>query len=459
MKEQQGQLKQIKEGSKGNPITIEEVRTGRSRDTSIRYRKGGARGTQPKMQGGAKSGQRKLQCKCFGKDHLLGERWPAKAATCYKCNRKGHFSSQCFSKTVAASAEELSLDTAFLRVLNSGKISPWTVTLKLQGMNTHFKMDTGAEVTAISERIFHSLKGVTLTKLNKILHGPTRQPMKVLGQFTGTLSSKDKRVSEPVYVIQGLRTNLLGLPAITALKLVSRINATSSTEEQDWLAQYPSLFKGLGNLGDEYSIKIREGAQPHALFTPRKVPILMRAKVREELDRMERAGVISKVTEPTPLCAGMVVVPKQSGAVRVCVDLKGLNENVLRETPPLPGVDDTLAQLTGATVFSKVDANSGSWQIPLSEDSRLLTTFITPYGRCCFNKLHFGISSAPKLFQNRMNSILEGLEGNLCHMDDMLIYGADKAEHDSRLKAVLESLQMAGVTLNSKKCEFNKRRI
>ena len=64
----------------------------------------------------------------------------------------------------------------------------------------------------------------------------------------------------------------------------------------------------------------------------------------------------------------------------MCVDLKGLNENVLRETHPTPGVD-TLAQLTGATVFSKVDANSKFWQIPLLEDSRLLTTFITPYGR------------------------------------------------------------------------------
>ena len=212
------------------------------------------------MQGEARPVQWKPQCKPCGKDHLSGERCPAKAATCYKCNRKGHFSSQCFSKTVAASAEELSLDTAFLGALNSGKTSPWTVTLKLEGTDIHFKIDTGAEVTAISERTFKSLKGVTLTKPTKILCSPAGRQMKVLGQFTGTLSSKDKQVNEPVYVIRGLRTNLLGLPAITVLKLVSRIDATSSTERQDWLAQYPSLFKGLGNLGDECSIKLREGA-------------------------------------------------------------------------------------------------------------------------------------------------------------------------------------------------------
>ena len=55
----------------------------------------------------------------------------------------------------------------------------------------------------------------------------------------------------------------------------------------------------------------------------------MRTKVRQELDRMQKVGVISKITEPTPWCTGMVVVPKQDGAVSVCVDLKGLNENVL----------------------------------------------------------------------------------------------------------------------------------
>lgn len=115
------------------------------------------------------------------------------------------------------------------------------------------------------------------------------------------------------------------------------------------------------------------------------MPLPLRSKVAEELERMEKAGVISKVSEPTPWCAGMV--------------LKPLNRSVLREVHPLPKVDETLAQLAGAKVFSKLDANSGFWQIPLSPSSRLLTTFITPTGRYCFNKLPFGISSAPEHFQ------------------------------------------------------------
>ena len=88
----------------------------------------------------------------------------------------------------------------------------------------------------------------------------------------------------------------------------------------------------------------------------------------------------------------MVVVPKKSSnAVRICVDLKPLNESVLRENFSLSTVDESLAQLAGAAMFSKLDANCGFWQIPLSSSCRLLTTFITPFGRYCFNKLPFGI--------------------------------------------------------------------
>ena len=171
---------------------------------------------------------------------------------------------------------------------------------------------------------------------------------------------------------------------------------------------------------------------------------------------MESMGVISKVDTPTPWCAGMVVVPKKSGDVRICVDLKPLNESVLREVHPIPSVDETLGKLAGATVFSKLDANSGFWQIPLSEDSRLLTTFITPFGRFCFNKLPFGISSAPELFQKRMTKLLEGLEGVVCHMDDVLVVGKDQEQHDARLTKVFERIESAELTLNAAKCEFSK---
>ena len=171
---------------------------------------------------------------------------------------------------------------------------------------------------------------------------------------------------------------------------------------------------------------------------------------------MEALGVISVVKDPTPWCAGMVVVPKKIGAVRICVDLKRLNESVLREVHLIPRVDEALAQLAGVTIFTKLDANSGFWQIPLSPESRLLNTFIMPFERYHFNKLPFGISSAPELFQRRMITILEGLEGVVCLIDDVLVIGKNEAEHDTRLMQVLERLESVRVTLNREKCAFRQ---
>ena len=98
---------------------------------------------------------------------------------------------------------------------------------------------------------------------------------------------------------------------------------------------------------------------------------------------MESIGVISKVNEPSAWCASMVAVPKPNGLVRICVDVRPLNQNVMRETFPLPTVDDVLAQLNGATVFSKLDANSGFWQVPLAPLSRQQGYTFSQHGWFC----------------------------------------------------------------------------
>ena len=150
----------------------------------------------------------------------------------------------------------------------------------------------------------------------------------------------------------------------------------------------------------------------------------------------------------------MVVTPKNSGKVRECVDLIKLNQFVQRENYHLPTTDTTFANLAGARYFSGLDANSGFWQIKLSERSKPLTTFITPWGRYCFNVRPFGISSGSEKFQKCMSQILEGLDGVECN-DDVLVHGATSGEHDRRLETVLQRLSNANVTLNADKCVFN----
>ena len=177
-------------------------------------------------------------------------------------------------------------------------------------------------------------------------------------------------------------------------------------------------------------------------------------KVKEELQR------IQKLTYHwTDWCAGMVVVPKPDERIRICADLTKLNESVLRETYPLPKVDNLLAQISESKFFTKLDCNSGFWLEKLDPDSRLLTTFITPFDRFCFNQIPFGIKSAPEYYQRNMSQILVGSEGYISIIDDMLIHGKTQGEHDFRLKVVLKRLDRARATLNAEKCEFSKKEV
>ena len=97
-------------------------------------------------------------------------------------------------------------------------------------------------------------------------------------------------------------------------------------------------------------------------------------------------------------------------------------------------------------MFSKLDANSGFWQsaIGLTPESAKLTTFITPFGRFCFNRLPFRICSAPEHFQKRISQVLEGTDGAFCQMDDTLVFDKTTEEHDKHLEGTLHKLQLRG---------------
>ena len=410
------------------------------------------------------------KCSRCGKGPHPKQQCPAKDVVCHSCKRKGHYRSQCFSKKAVDDVttpqepqddvpESEYYDTAYLDVVDEpeGNSNSWRVIIKVNGQGVNFKIDTGAEVSVITERTMDSLKlnRKLSRETTKQLMGANKTQLEVICEFVACLEYNGRKAEQPIYVVKKLQNDLLGLPAIKALNLLAQIDSIQKSIPD----QYPSLFEGLGTFKGEYRIELKSSAKPFALFTPRIVPLPLRDKVHAELTRMETLGVISKVEKPTSWCAAMVVVPKKSGSVRICVDFRPLNESVLREVHPIPKVDETLGQLAGAAVFSKLDANCGFWQIPLEEHSRDYTTFITPFGRFRFNKLPFGIASAPEHFQRRMNQMLAGLEGVLIHMDDVLVYGKSKQEHNQRLHAVLERIRERGATLNKDKCEFTKAKL
>jgi hypothetical protein len=263
-----------------------------------------------------------------------------------------------------------------------------------------------------------------------------------------TVRRKGKSYTLQFYVVKGAKNNLLSREASAAMDLIHLS------------LQEAAVYGDIGRMNVRpVQIKLVPDAIPYCTMTPRRVPLPLIARVRNELARMERAGVIRKITEPTEWCAPIVPVVKSNNSVRICVDLKRLNKSVLRERYILPTIEDILPDLKDAKVFSTLDASSGFWAIPLEEESQKLTTFITPYGRYCFRRLPFGISSAPEIFMRIMHELLQDLPGTATYMDDILVYGRTTQEHDERLKKVLATIQKSGLRLNKAKCVLRKEEI
>ena len=118
--------------------------------------------------------------------------------------------------------------------------------------------------------------------------------------------------------------------------------------------QYLRLFRGLGCTSEPYRIQLKSDAQPYAVYAPRRIPLPLLPKVKDEIDMLLSFGVIEHFDEPTQWCTPIFVTPKAQG-VQLCVDLSRLNVSVMREQHILTSVDQVLAQLAVAQVFSKLD--------------------------------------------------------------------------------------------------------
>ena len=172
----------------------------------------------------------------------------------------------------------------------------------------------------------------------------------------------------------------------------------------------------------QYKIRVRKDAIPYSIYVPRPVPLRMQEEVKKELKRMQDLGVIAESEGPSECCSPMVVATKSNGKIRICSDLIKLNKSVQREVYPMATVENSLSQIR-VKYFSKIDANSGFWQIPLEKSSWEYTNLLTPWGRFYYRKLPFGLTSAPEIFSKEMNRILKDEENVIIHMDDVLIMG------------------------------------
>ena len=395
---------------------------------------------------------------------------PARNAICIGCHKKGHYKKVCiFRKTVNLVGDETivnqssdSEEEGFIgltEATNTDTKSRWLAQIKLCDVLLQSRPDTGADVSVLPSDTYHKkFGGKPLLKNDRLLTGADGKELDCLGRIYGSVTYKTHTAMAYFYVISGAKQVLLSHKLSEQLNILKRVS-TIQSKPFDPIASFPSLFRGLGNTKQPYHIQLVDNAVPYSLNTPRRVPLPLKPALRKELNHLLKTGIIKEVKGPTLWCAPIVIVPKKNQKIRLCVDLTNLNKYIRREIFQMPSIDYTLGQLEGAKYFTQLDANNGFWQIPLSEESMELTTFITPFGRFCFTRLPFGATSAPEVFQKQLNVSLEGLENVVIHYDNIVVFGNTKEEHDKNLQKVLSRLHKHGWTLNEEKCEFGKEKI
>ena len=166
--------------------------------------------------------------------------------------------------------------------------------------------------------------------------------------------------------------------------------------------------------------------------------------MEKKLQELQDLDIIEDVEGPTPWVSPLVAVPKSNGDVRVCVDMRRANEAVIRERHPIPTLEETLAALNGAAVFSKLDLRWGYHQIELHPESRVLTTFSTHKRLKRYKCLIFGLSSALEMYQCVIQRTLQGIPGVRNISDDIIVFGSDQGSHDRSLELTLSRLENTG---------------
>ena len=180
----------------------------------------------------------------------------------------------------------------------------------------------------------------------------------------------------------------------------------------------------------------------------------MREKIEEELFDLTKAEIIEPI-HYSKWAAPIVPVLKSNGKVRICGDYRlTVNQVSKCDTYPIPRIEDLLARISGGQKFTALDLDRAYQQLVLDEESRKYVVINTHQGLFQYNRLPFGVSSAPGIFQRTMETLLQAIPGVVFYLDDILITGRNEQEHLSNLDKVLTKLEEAGLGLNKDKCRF-----
>nr|XP_034840382.1 uncharacterized protein LOC117996432 [Maniola hyperantus] len=434
---------------------------------------GGSAGWRGRQRSAATSSYRFFNdsvCEKCNLRHSKNIRCPGFSGKCFRCNMVGHRARFCTVKFTREVVEEPDFEEerwedecsengellmSNISIEASNKMcDSWCETIEVDGVCVQFKLDSGAEASVMSLSSYEKagFDKIKLIKCNTVLREISKNKLPVIGYFNGLLKFKEQVCNEKIYVLNNNCNNLLGLKACITLKLIARLNQVSLD-----LKKYESIFEGIGCLPTVCKIVVDKTVLP-VVSASRKIPMKMRPRLKEELENMVKLNIIKKEDEPTDWVSNIVIVEKPDKKLRLCLDPRNLNQAIKRSHFQLPTLDEMASNLSGAKYFSKCDAKNGFWMIRLDESSSKLCTFSTPYGRYRFLRMPFGINCAPEIFHNEMDKIFK-MEGVEVFIDDILIWGRTKEEHDIRLKEVMKRAVNSGIKFNKNKCVFSASQV
>ena len=408
------------------------------------------------------------KCRNCGGAYPHNDSCPARNKKCTSCGKLNHFAKVCRTVppgSVKRMTEEDDTDEEDYVYAVGEKKQPMC-RLEIDGEYVELMLDSGASVNLVDEVTYQRIykgKAKTLAQAKRrIFSYGSLTPVPLLGTIHAKLTANFNTTSATLHVVKDSSGNLLGYDTaqrLGLLKIVNQVGIDPTGPEYLASGEFRDLFGGIGKVrGKVVKLHIDPDVQPKQL-PHRRIPFHVRQDVEKELERLESLDIIEKVTGPTPWVSPIVVVPKSSGQVRLCVDMREANKAVKREKHLMSTIDDLVADLSGATVFSKLDLSSGYHQLQLGPESRHITTFITHIGLRRYKRLMFGINAASEIFENAIEEILTGLRGCKNISDDIIVFRATTAEHDQNLYGVLTRLQQDDVRLNKEKCCFSRSEI
>ena len=176
----------------------------------------------------------------------------------------------------------------------------------------------------------------------------------------------------------------------------------------DLMREFPGRFTGIGKFSGEYRIQLCPDAHP-VIHAPRKCLIALHPKVKEHLAKMEALGEITHVDQSTNWVSLITYVQKANSELHLCLDLHDLNRAIWHNYHKMPTVEEAAHKFANSCYFTKLNVCHGYWSIVLDEESSLLTTLNSPFGRYHFLHLPFGLVCSQDIFQKKMDQFLEGV--------------------------------------------------